>query len=373
MPDTLALRVALTMDASWTPVPGGTAVAAVQLARRLVDDPTVEPIGVAGAHRTEAPEELRPPMHVAHHRLPRPLLADAWHHLGRPRVERATGPVDVVHATSVITPATRAPLVVTVHDLLFLHEPDWFTGRGVRVMRAGLDAIRRRADLVLCSSRATAADVAAAGIEEDRLRVVPLGVDVSPVAAERVEDVRRRHDLERPYVLWNGTFEPRKNLRGLLEAIARWDVDGVDLALVGPSGWREAYPPELADRIDPDRTRVVTTGFVPRAELEALHAGAVVTCLPSLAEGFGFPVLEAFAQGTPVVTSTGTSTEELVGDAGIAVEPTDPDALAEALRSIVTDDGLRSRLASAAPAQAARYTWDRTAQLTVEAYREVAR
>ena len=92
---------------------------------------------------------------------------------------------------------------------------------------------------------------------------------------------------------------------------------------------------------------------------------------PSLAEGFGLPVLEAFAQGTPVVTSAGTSTAELVGDAGLTVEPTDVDALAAALRDVVTDEGLRSRLAAAAPARAAVYTWERTTALTVAAYRDV--
>lgn len=361
------------MDACWTAVPGGTAVAAVELARRLVEHPSVDPIGVAAAHRSPPPAEVRPPIPVAHHRLPRPLLADAWHYLGRPRVERATGPIDVVHATSVITPATDAPLIVTLHDLLFLREPGWFTRRGVQVMRAGLNAVRHRADLVLCSSRATASDAIDAGIGRARIRVVPLGVNVVPASHESVAAVRRRYGLERPYVLWNGTLEPRKNLQGLLEAIARWGVDGVDLALVGPTGWGRAYPAALAARVDSDRTRIVTTGFVSRDDLGALHAGAVVTCLPSRAEGFGFPVLEAFAQGTPVVTSAGTSTEELVGDAGLTVDPTDIDALAGALRRVVTDDDLRSRLARAAPARAARFTWERTAQLTIDAYREVAR
>lgn len=371
MPDTAPLRVALTMDACWVKVPGGTAVAAVELARRLVERPDVDPIGVAAAHRAPPSDELRIPMPVLHHRLPRPLLADAWHHLRRPHVEGVTGTVDLVHATSVIVPATRAPLVVTVHDLLFLERPEWFTRRGARVMGAGARAVRDRAAMVLCSSEATADDVRALGVGDDRIRVVPLGVVIRPAPATRVEEVRARHGLDRPYVLWNGTLEPRKNLAGLLRAVARWGVDGVDLALVGPPGWRDAFPPELVDAVDPARTRIVTTGFVPRDDLDALHAGATVTCLPSLAEGFGFPVLEAFAQGTPVVTSAGTSTAELVGDAGIAVNPADVDALAAALRQVVTDDALRARLAAAAVPRAATYTWERTAERTVAAYRDV--
>lgn len=365
------MRVALTMDACWSPVPGGTAVAAVELARGLVEDPSTEPIGVSGRHRRPPIAELTPPMPVRQHRLPRPLLADAWHRLRRPRVEGLIPDADVVHATSIIVPATRRPLVVTIHDILFAQHPEWFTPRGARVMNEGLAAVRDRADLVLCSSQASVDDCRRAGIEPDRIRLVPLGVDVRPATPEQVDRTRRRYGIDRPYVLWNGTFEPRKNLAGLLRAAARWELDGVDLVLVGPPGWREAFPSELVDAIDPDRTRVITTGFLPGVELHALHAGATVTCLPSLAEGFGFAVLEAYAQGTPVVTSAGTSTAELVGEAGLTVDPTDPDALAAALTNVVTDDALHARLSAAAPGRAAEFTWQRTVDLTIEAYREL--
>lgn len=360
------------MDACWSPVPGGTAVAALELARGLVAAPGIDPVGVAGWHRRPPIGELVPPMAVRHHRLPRPLLGDAWHRIGRPRVEGLVPEADVVHATSIIVPATKRRLVVTVHDLLFAHRPEWFTKRGVRVMNDGLAQVRRRADLVLASSEATAADCRAAGIDDDRLRIVPLGIDVRPASTAAVEAARRRHGIDRPYVLWNGTVEPRKNLAGLLRAAARWDLDGVDLVLVGPPGWRDAFPSELVGAIDPERTRVVTTGFVPRAELDALQAGAVVLCLPSLAEGFGFPVLEAFAQGTPVVTSAGTSTAELVGDAGLVVDPTDPEAIADAVQRVVTDERLHARLAAATAARAARYPWSRTVERTLAAYRELA-
>ncbi|MEM9712949.1 MAG: glycosyltransferase family 1 protein [Actinomycetota bacterium] len=371
MPDPGALQVALTMDASWSPVPGGTAVAAVELARGLVAAPGVEAVGVAGRHRRPPIAELAPPVAVRHHRLPRPLLADAWHRLGRPLVEGLAPEADIVHATSIIVPATRRRLVVTVHDILFVRHPDWFTRRGVRVMSDGLRRARDRADLVLCSSEASADDCRGAGIDADRIRVVPLGVDVRPATGDAVDGVRRQHGIDRPYVLWNGTVEPRKNLAGLLRAVARWDLDGVDLVLVGPPGWRDAFPAQLVEAIDPARTRVITTGFVPRPELDALQAGATVTCLPSLAEGFGFPVLEAYAQGTPVVTSAGTSTAELVGDAGLTVDPTDPDELADALHRVVTDRELHARLSAAAPGRAAEFTWERTVERTVAAYREL--
>jgi glycosyltransferase involved in cell wall biosynthesis len=165
-------------------------------------------------------------------------------------------------------------------------------------------------------------------------------------------------------------MEPRKNLAGLLEAYGRLD-EGVDLVLVGPRGWKEDIAQRLAALPEPVRRRVRLLGFVPRADLAPLYAGAAVFCFPSLLEGFGFPVLEAMAQGTPVVTSAGTSTAELAGDAGLLVDPRDSDAIADALRRVLGDTALAERLRNAGPARAGAYTWARSAGLVRDAYRSV--
>jgi glycosyltransferase involved in cell wall biosynthesis len=167
-------------------------------------------------------------------------------------------------------------------------------------------------------------------------------------------------------VLWVGTVEPRKNLPTLLEAFRRLP-DDVTLVLAGPEGWQE----DLADHRAGLEERIRTPGFVDAGDLAALYAGADVFCYPSLLEGFGMPVLEAMAQGAPVVTSAGTATAEVAGDAGLLVEPTDPEALAAALGAVLDDEALAARLRSAGLARAATYTWERTARLTVAAYREV--
>ena len=224
--------------------------------------------------------------------LPRTALYEAWHGLRRPRVELATGRVDVVHATTIVVPPRSAPLVVTVHDLAFLHEPDHFTRRGLRTFHRGLELLRRDADLVLCSSMATWADLAAHGVGEARLRLVPLGVRAERATAEEVADARQQLGLDRPYVLFVGTLEPRKNLPRLVAAFERVRPEHTDLELVlaGPSGWGDVA---VSRRRRPGaRLRDRPT------ELRALYAGAEALAYPSLREGFGLPVLEAMAQGT---------------------------------------------------------------------------
>ena len=366
------MRVAFTLEQCWHVVPGGTAVAALELARALDDRKDVELVGVAARHRSDPPDPWRPPIQVRQLPLPRLALYEAWHRLRRPSVERATGTVDVIHATGIAMPPATRPVVVTVHDLAYLDYPEMFSRAGLRFFRRALELTLADARLVLCSSLSTLARCRAAGFDETRLRHVPLGVRVEPASDERVRDVRARFGLMGDYILWTGTVEPRKNLPGLLRAFARVEP-AVEVALVGPSGWNEDLERVLAALPEGVRSRVHRLGWVAGDDLAALYAGASVFCFPSLLEGFGFPVVEAMAHGTPVVTSMGTSTEELVADgAGLAVPPTDADAIAEAISRVLTDDALASRLVAAGRERAARYTWERTAAIVERAYAEAA-
>jgi glycosyltransferase involved in cell wall biosynthesis len=149
--------------------------------------------------------------------------------------------------------------------------------------------------------------------------------------------------------------------------LAAWRLlgPGATLVLVGPRGWHESLPPERPGR------RVLRLGFVDDRDLRALYAGARAFCYPSLKEGFGLPVLEAMAQGTPVVTSRGTATEEVAGDAGLLVDPRAPEEVADALQRLLADDDLHARLSSAARRRASLFTWEHSARLTLEAYRKV--
>jgi glycosyltransferase involved in cell wall biosynthesis len=353
------VRVAYTLEQCWHDVPGGTAVAALALARELTRRTEVELIGVSARHRAGAVDGFEPPVPVKALPLPRTALYESWRRLGWPPVERATGPVDLVHSTTIIVPPrAAAPLVVTLHDLAFLHDPGAFTAHGVKAFTAGLGRIRRDAAAVLCSSQATLDDAAQAGLAPERLRLVPLGLE--PVDRPDQDDVQAtlaRLDLTPPYLLFVGTLEPRKNLPRLLEAHASLP-SAPELVVVGPRGWGEQPPAE----------HVRLLGFVDGATKAALYEGAAALCYPSLREGFGLPVLEAMAHATPVVTSRGTATEEVGGRAVVLVDPLDP---ADIARGISEALDRRDELAAAGPSRAALFSWARTADAVVAAYREV--
>jgi glycosyltransferase involved in cell wall biosynthesis len=358
------VRVAYTLEQLWHDAPGGTAVAALEVARRLVPRGEITLLGVAGHHRHPPAPPWRPPIPVAQLPLPRPLLYESWLRARRPAVERATGPVDVTHATGLVPCPTAAPLVVTVHDVAFLHDPGKFTRQGVRVMRRSLEVIRDAATLVLTPSAASGRDLESAGIDADRIRLIPLGVDASAAPATDVEQVRRRYRLPERFVLFVGTLEPRKNLRRLASAVDRLE-EPLPLVVAGPDGWGPASP----DATDsPSETRFL--GFVPAADLPALYAAATVFAYPSELEGFGLPVAEAMAQGTPVVTSAGTATEEVAAGAAVLVDPFDVDSIAAGL---VEAQRRPTELAAAGRRRAAELTWDATAQRTLDAYRDVVR
>src|SRR5919106_1104558 len=179
------MRAAVVIEQCWHRVPGGTAGAVLDQLRAVSTagggdqgggaQAGVEQVGVAARHSRPPPEAWRPPIPVRHLPLPRLALYRTWHRLRWPPVERATGPVDVVHATGYAIPPRTAPLVVTMHDLAWRRDPSMFTRNGVRFFEAGLRCVVADADLVLCPSRATLDDCAAAGIEPARLRHVPWG------------------------------------------------------------------------------------------------------------------------------------------------------------------------------------------------------
>ena len=358
------VRVAYTLEQCWHDVPGGSAVSALRIAEHLVRHPSVDLVAVAGRHRQPPLEPWRPSFPVAALPLARPWLYESWLRFRWPPVERATGPVDVCHATVLVPAPTRAPLVVTVHDLAFVRAPEAFTKHGVSVMRRSLELVKRHADIVICPSMATMADVEAAGIGADRLRHVPHGVDATVASADDVDRVRARHDLPAQFVLFVGTIEPRKNLERLVQAVAHLD-EPLPLVIAGADGWGG-----VAATLG--RTSVETRflGFVDDRDLPGLYAAATVFAYPSVWEGFGMPVAEAMVQGTPVITSRGTSTAEVAGGAAVLIDPLDVDDIA---RGLTTALGDRDRLHVVGRARAAEMTWEAATAATVAVYVEARR
>lgn len=349
-------------------MPGGTATSTIRTLDALTAHTDVELVGLAARHREAPPEDLTPSIPVKHLPLSRTVLYEAWHRFRRPAISRWTGPVDVVHATGgAVPPRSGASLVVTIHDLAFLHRPEQFTKRGVSFMTRSLELASREADLVIVPSEATAEDCLNAGIEGRRLRVIPWGCRPVVVPDADRESVRAAYGLPDEFLLWVGTAEPRKNLPMLIEAHERAH-SSLPLLLVGPSGWGAdaSYATPGGD----DRVRHL--GVVPDSVLTVLYDLATAFIYPSLMEGFGMPVLEAMAQGTPVITSRGSATEEVAGGAARLVDPLDSGSIAVAIAELASNALLREEFATEARARASQLTWENTAQRTAAVYREAA-
>jgi alpha-1,3-rhamnosyl/mannosyltransferase len=265
------------------------------------------------------------------------------------------------------------PLVVTVFDLLPLRHPDLFT-RETRLHTHLYVPFVRRATRIVAPSNYTRNEVV------ELLSVPPERVTVIPLAqAQRFERRAVDRDLLASelgitgrYVLAAGTLEPRKNLVTVLRAfrrLAEW-VSDVELVIAGGRGWRnDAFESELGAGEAAQRVRL--TGYVSDDRLIDLYSGAACFVFPSLAEGFGLPPLEAMACGAPVVASDRAALPEVVGDAGLLVDPRDPEELAEQLARVLGDDRLSTQLREAGLRRAAGFTWSATAEATEHVYREV--
>ncbi|GBD15145.1 D-inositol 3-phosphate glycosyltransferase [bacterium HR26] len=282
--------------------------------------------------------------------------------------------LDLLHAPVNVVPlAGPRPLVLTVHDLAFLRYPEHYPPLKQRYLAALTRRSTRRADLVIAVSGQTRADVVElCGVRPEKVVVVPNGVDASlrPVRdAGVLQAFRQAHGLPNEFFLFLGTLQPRKNLEGLLRAYDRARADlSLPLVVAGARGWRESKIFQLVRELDlADRVRF--TGYINPDELPIWYSAATVFVYPSLYEGFGLPVLEAMACGTPVITSATSSLPEVAGDAAILVDPHDTDALARALRELASSPRLRAELTSAGLERARAFSWERTARETLEVYR----
>jgi len=266
--------------------------------------------------------------------------------------------------------------LVTVHDVAFELFPDYFTKEDLRRLTLTTRRSAKQADQLLAVSEATKRDlVNIYSVPEEKITVTPLAAEwnhFKPASKAAIEKVRRQYKLERPYILGVGTLQKRKNHARLVEAV-RILVDkgiDVDLVLSGGKGWLYEETLSAVERSGLGE-RVKFLGYVPYEDLPALYSGAVVSALVSLYEGFGIPVLESLGCGTPVVTANTSSFPEVGGKAAIMVDQLQPEAIAQALQSVITDTTVRNRLVQAIPDQIARYSWDRTAQTTLSAVKKV--
>lgn len=302
--------------------------------------------------------------------LPASLALRTWANLDRPRADRFVRGADLVHGTNYVVPPSSLPRVVSVYDCWALDHPD-LVHSDVRLAMSVLKRSIATGAVVHASSQATAARLRthfpSADIEVIRLGSTPLPSPPSAPSVRLVELVGPR-----PFVLAMGTIEVRKNLPRLVRAFAEANIAGISLVIAGGDGNdRPALDSVLADVAPEIRSRVAVTGRVDDGDASWLVHNARVLAYPSLDEGFGFPILEAFSAGVPVVASNAGSIPEVAGNGALLVDSHDTDQLAAALTRAVEDESERDRLVSAGRRQVGTFTWANTAIKMVELYRRV--
>ncbi len=301
-----------------------------------------------------------------HHRIERWALGVELMPLG----------LDLLHSTDFIPPRWGAKRhVITIHDLNFLYYPQYLTAEARRYYNDQITWSLQHADAILADSEATREDLRSMlDVAPERVTVTPLAAAEAfrPLPEDRVRAVMARHDLEPGYLLFVGVWEPRKNLPGLFEALAILRDRGYtrSLVVVGRPGWLYQEIFNTVDALNLT-SRVRFLENLAFDELVAVYNGAVALVLPSFYEGFGFPALEAMQCGVPTIVADRASLPEVVGDAGLLVDPEDPASIADACERALVDAVLRAELREAGLARARTFTWRRTARITAEVYERV--
>jgi glycosyltransferase involved in cell wall biosynthesis len=294
----------------------------------------------------------------------------AWARADQPTADRWLDPARVIHGTNYVTPPSRrAASVVTVHDCSFQRYPELCSPEVRRAAGALRRAVRRGAWVHTPSP--FEAEEAADILATDRVVAVPHGVPRLALGAAPVSGMVG----DSPFVLAVGTLEPRKNLPRLVEAFGpvASDHPGLQLVLAGATGPdRPAVEAARAALGPATSRRVKVVGYVDDRMRAALYSRAAVFAYPSIYEGFGFPLLEAMAAGTPVVAGAGGAVPEVAGDGALLVDPLDVDGLSAALSRVLDDETLRNELVRAGRRQAGRFSWRTAASGLADLYRRAA-
>ncbi|MGD8792059.1 MAG: glycosyltransferase family 1 protein [Anaerolineae bacterium] len=283
---------------------------------------------------------------------------------------------ELFHATEhLLPPLGDLPTVLTVHDMIFKLFPEHQKPLNYWYLNATMPLYCRRAGAIITVSEASKRDIVEQyGLPPDKVTVIyeAAAPEFRPSPPDLLDEARRRYGLPAEYLIHVSTIEPRKNLTRLVEALQRLRDGGlaVPLVVVGGKGWlyddffRRLETLEIRDS-------VIFPGYVPGPDLPLLYGAARAAVMSSVYEGFGLPVLEAMACGTPVVSSETSALPELGGEAARYFDPHDVEAMAEAIRAIWIDDGLRAEMRRRGIKQAARFSWQRAASETMAVYRSL--
>lgn len=290
------------------------------------------------------------------------------------------GKSDITHFFNyIVPPGVKGRTVVTVHDMVYKAFPETVRGRTKLMLNMGLKKSMKRADIIVTDSEFSKSEILEYFPQhEKKIRVVPCGVDLERFCPcndnERIEQVKSSLEINGDYFLYVGTIEPRKNLERLIGAynifVKKAGQDSPKLVLAGGKGWlydgifRKVEELGLTDK-------VIFTKYVPSDDMNPLMCGALAFVFPSLYEGFGMPPLEAMACGVPVLTSGEASLPEVTGDCAVICDAYSVKSIAEGLYRLYSDGNLRSELSRLGRERAKKFTWERSAELLYDVYREL--
>jgi glycosyltransferase involved in cell wall biosynthesis len=309
-------------------------------------------------------------------RFQRLTTASPYVRLGLELPVRSLG-LNLLHVTYAAPLWSRSPLVLTVHDICYATNPEWFSQRDLRVLNANVPRSLRQAAHVITDSQASRRQIIETyKVPEEEISAIAIGPGAG---AEAIDENQARIAIaeiglppERPYLLAVGNLQPRKNLVRLIDAYRMVVGRGhdIDLVVVGPQHYRAEDAVAAAASVS---ERVHFTGYVTDRQLAACYRCATAFVFPSLYEGFGLPALEAMSHGVPLACSDAGSLPEVCGDAALLFDPTSLDAIAESIQKLLDDSQLRNRLSAAGLERARQFSWSRTAAATLDVYRSVAR
>jgi len=332
-------------------------------------------VGFAVTRSRLALDGLGERLQVRHVKVPTRLLYAVWRASGHILpIETFTGSLDLFHATNYfLPPARNAKRVVTIHDLSFLVVPQYSSPRIVRPFSLGIRRFAHDSDMIIAYSESTKRDVISIlGVPESKIAVIYMAVDDE--FGQSTHDaawLERTYNVSRPYVLHVGTLEPRKNVPAILKAFNAVKTEFPHrLVLVGAHGWMYEEIFRLCDELNL-RDRVQFIGFVGHDTLATFYRHADLFVFPSFYEGFGLPVLEAMKCGCPVIAARNSSLVEVAGGAALLVEAQEWEALAELVRTTLSDGLLREEMSRKGRDQAAKFSWKQSAAQTLELYRDL--
>jgi glycosyltransferase involved in cell wall biosynthesis len=345
-----------------------------ELDRKVFEAPAAYP---ASKGTTHALPQLAPHSVVHLGKYPTGALYSAFTRADFPRISKL-GKVDLIHATDHYIPRAKfAPMVATLMDAIPFSHPEWSSGS----FRSTKNALWKKAiswaDHIITISEYSKQELCKwTGVSAERISVIPLGVDARwfrEVTAEEFALVRAKFKLPSQYFISVGTLQPRKNVAAVIAAHRAMTLaqrKQTPLVIVGRAGWKCEEEIKQIE-IDAQTGAIIWLQQVSDAELLPILKAARALLFPSLAEGFGLPVLEAFAAQVPVITSTTTSLPEVTGTAALTVEPTDVDTLSEAMQRLLDDHALHASLQQQGLARARRFTWESCAEATLATYKRL--